>query len=108
MKDRHRLERGVRGKKLALGQCRGEAGSCRRRKDGACKLRRLKERTLKLVACSHSNPKMRQAGEMLVLLMQETENHCAVSSRMQERRSLDRKAGMADLRRHRQNFTETE
>lgn len=44
---------------------------------------------------------------MLVLLMRETENHCAVSSRMQERRSLNRKVGMANLHRHRQNFTET-
>lgn len=26
MKDRHRLEQGVRGEKLALGQCRGEYG----------------------------------------------------------------------------------
>lgn len=43
MKGRHRLEQGVRGKKLALGQCRRvrEAGSSWRRKDGTCKLRRL-------------------------------------------------------------------
>lgn len=29
--------------------------------------------------------------------MQETENHCAVNSRMQERRSWDRKVGMGNL-----------
>lgn len=52
------------------------------------------------MAQNHSNAKMRQeAGETLALFMQETENHCAFSSRMQERRSLVRKVRMADLHR---------
>lgn len=81
----------------------GEAGSCWRKKDGACKLRRLGKRTWKPVAWNHINAKTRQeAGERLVLLMQETENQCAVSSRMQERRSLDRKVGMANLHKQTQ------
>lgn len=38
---------------------------------------------------------------MLVMLMQETENHCGVSG-MQERRSIDRKVGMANLHKETQ------
>lgn len=83
----------------------GEAGSCWRRKDGACKLRRLGKRTWKPVAWNYINITRQEAGEGLDLLMQETENHCAVSTmlvRMQERRSLDRKVGMAYLHKETQ------
>lgn len=46
---------------------------------------------------------MRQeAGERLVLVMQETENHCVVNSRVQERRSWDRKIGMGNLHKETQ------
>lgn len=38
----------------------GEAGSCWRKKDGACKPRGLGERTWKPVAWNYSNAKMRQ------------------------------------------------